>query len=228
MKKISIANYYTQKITIKKRRTGIAPRFSSSREQSSLLAPLSQFHCVQFRKREDSATTLAPPSRGSVAARRSRFRRPAEHRSALLILTRAKQFARSAFSISLRSISEAGGFGYNSPRRRGARSQPAARGSAGRRNIAPRSSSSREQSSLLAPLSQFHCVQFRKREDSNLRCRFRHTAFRVRPIRPLWHASNVFNIFAGNRLQLSLPPSRGSVAARRSRFRRQAEHRSAL
>src|SRR5208282_4700905 len=29
----------------------------------------------------------------------------------------------------------------------------------------------------------------RKREDSNLRSRFQLTAFRVRPIRPLWHAS---------------------------------------
>ena len=29
----------------------------------------------------------------------------------------------------------------------------------------------------------------RKREDSNLRSRFRLTAFRVRPIQPLWHAS---------------------------------------
>ena len=33
---------------------------------------------------------------------------------------------------------------------------------------------------------------WRKREDSNLRCSFEHTAFRERPIQPLWHASSVF------------------------------------
>ncbi len=33
---------------------------------------------------------------------------------------------------------------------------------------------------------------WRKREDSNLRCSCEHTAFRERPIQPLWHASSVF------------------------------------
>ena len=33
------------------------------------------------------------------------------------------------------------------------------------------------------------CDSWRRREDSNPRYRFRYTAFRVRPIQPLWHAS---------------------------------------
>ena len=33
--------------------------------------------------------------------------------------------------------------------------------------------------------------RMRRREDSNLRCPFGHTAFRVRPIQPLWHVSKI-------------------------------------
>ena len=48
---------------------------------------------------------------------------------------------------------------------------------------------SRTPSSWLAPPPQFHFVQFRRREDSNLRYPKGYTAFRVRPIQPLWHIS---------------------------------------
>src|SRR3989344_1320114 len=37
--------------------------------------------------------------------------------------------------------------------------------------------------------SNLHFPNWRKWEDSNLRYRFRYTAFRVRPIQPLWHTS---------------------------------------
>ena len=38
----------------------------------------------------------------------------------------------------------------------------------------------------------------RKREDSNLRYPCGHTAFRVRPIQPLWHASFLVLLFVSN------------------------------